>query len=58
MPSLGNTYSEGEVQDFLLRAQKFINEDIEIVCELKLDGTSISLTYKDCKLVQSVTRGD
>ena len=58
MLSLGNTYSKGEVQDFLLRAQKFINEDIEIVCELKFDGTSISLTYKDGKLVQAVTRGD
>ena len=58
MLSLGNTYSKGEVQDFLLRAQKFINEDIEIVCELKFDGTSISLTYKDGSLVQAVTRGD
>ncbi len=58
MLSLGNTYSKGEVQDFLLRAQKFINEDIEIVCELKFDGTSSSLTYKDGKLVQAVTRGD
>ena len=58
MLSLGNTYSKGEVQDFLLRAKKFINEDIEIVCELKFDGTSISLTYKDGKLVQAVTRGD
>ncbi len=58
MLSLGNTYSKGEVQDFLLRAQKFINEDIEIVCELKFDGASISLTYKDGKLVQAVTRGD
>lgn len=58
MLSLGNTYSKSEVQDFLLRAKKFINEDIEIVCELKFDGTSISLTYKDGKLVQAVTRGD
>ncbi len=58
MLSLGNTYSKGEVQDFLLRAQKFINEDIEIVCELKFDGTSISLTYKDGRLVRAVTRGD
>jgi DNA ligase (NAD+) len=58
MLSLGNTYSKSEVQDFLLRAKKFINEDIEIVCELKFDGTSISLTYKYGKLVQAVTRGD
>ncbi|MBO6005421.1 MAG: NAD-dependent DNA ligase LigA, partial [Paludibacteraceae bacterium] len=58
MLSLGNTYSKEEVQDFLLRAKRFINQDIEVVCELKFDGTSISLTYKDGKLVQAVTRGD
>lgn len=59
MLSLGNTYSEGEIADFYQRACKFLNNnEIELVCELKYDGTSISLTYENGKLVQAVTRGD
>lgn len=58
MLSLGNTYSLGEVQDFYNRVQKGLNEEFEIVCELKYDGTSISLTYEDGSLVRAVTRGD
>ena len=58
MLSLGNTYSLGEVQDFYNRVQKGLNEDFEIVCELKYDGTSISLTYENGSLVRAVTRGD
>lgn len=58
MLSLGNTYSEEEVTDFYNRVQKSLNDDFEIVCELKYDGTSISLTYVDGKLTQAVTRGD
>lgn len=58
MLSLGNTYSEGEVQDFYERVRKGLNEGFELVCELKYDGTSISLTYEDGVLVRAVTRGD
>ncbi|MBQ4035447.1 MAG: NAD-dependent DNA ligase LigA [Paludibacteraceae bacterium] len=58
MLSLGNTYSEAEVEDFYNRVQKLLNEPFEIVCELKFDGTSISITYKDGALVHAVTRGD
>ena len=58
MLSLGNTYSENEVTDFYERVKKALNEDFEICCELKYDGTSISLTYEDGKLVRAVTRGD
>ncbi|TWJ16968.1 DNA ligase (NAD+) [Bacteroides zoogleoformans] len=58
MLSLGNTYSEGEVTDFYERVKKLLNEDFEICCELKYDGTSISLTYEDGKLICAVTRGD
>lgn len=58
MLSLGNTYSEGEVQDFYERVRKGLNEDFELVCELKYDGTSISLTYENGVLVRAVTRGD
>ncbi len=58
MLSLGNTYSKGEVADFYERVRKSLNEDFEICCELKFDGTSISLTYVDGKLLRAVTRGD
>ena len=58
MLSLGNTYSESEVTDFFERVRKGLNEDFEICCELKYDGTSISLTYEEGKLVRAVTRGD
>lgn len=58
MLSLGNTYSEAEVTDFYERVKKSLNEDFEICCELKFDGTSISLTYESGKLIRAVTRGD
>jgi len=58
MLSLGNTYSIEEVQDFYNRTMKLLNEPFEVVCELKYDGTSISLLYEKGVLVRAVTRGD
>lgn len=58
MLSLANTYSEAEVTDFYERIRKALNEDFEICCEMKYDGTSISLTYENGKLLRAVTRGD
>lgn len=58
MLSLGNTYSKAEVAEFYERVARALNEEFEVCCELKFDGTSISLTYVDGKLVQAVTRGD
>ena len=58
MLSLANTYSEAEVADFYNRVKKDLNEDFEVCCEMKFDGTSISLTYEEGKLVRAVTRGD
>lgn len=58
MLSLGNTYSEAEVEEFYNRVKGLLNEEFEICCELKYDGTSISLTYEDGKLLRAVTRGD
>ncbi len=58
MLSLGNTYSEDEVKDFYERIARDLNEPFEIVAELKYDGTSISLTYEDGRLIRAVTRGD
>ena len=59
MQSLGNSYSIEEVQDFLRRAKDGLGgEPVQIVGELKYDGTSISLTYEHGRLVRAVTRGD
>lgn len=58
MLSLGNTYSEEEVKEFFDRVKKDLNDNFEIVCELKYDGASISLTYINGRLIQAVTRGD
>ncbi|MEI7525594.1 MAG: NAD-dependent DNA ligase LigA [Mariniphaga sp.] len=58
MLSLSNTYSEEEVQEFDQRVRKLTDEDFEYVCELKFDGSSISLTYENGYLVRAVTRGD
>ena len=58
MLSLANTYSEADVAEWYERVRKGLNEPFEVVCELKYDGTSISLIYRDGALVQAVTRGD
>lgn len=58
MLSLQNTYSEAEVADFYNRVKKGLIEGFEIVCELKYDGTSISLIYERGRLKRAVTRGD
>lgn len=58
MLSLGNTYSEGEITDFYERVRKALNEDFEICCEMKYDGTSISLIYENGQLIRAITRGD
>lgn len=59
MMSLSNSYSIEEVQDFLRRAKEGLNgEDVQIIGEMKFDGTSISITYEHGRLVRAVTRGD
>lgn len=59
MQSLGNSYSIEEVQDFLRRAKDGLGgEPVQIVGEMKYDGTSISCTYEHGRLVRGVTRGD
>jgi DNA ligase (NAD+) len=58
MLSLGNTYNIDELNDFDTRIKKILEQDFDYVTELKLDGTSISLIYKNGILVQGITRGD
>ncbi|MDE5945302.1 MAG: NAD-dependent DNA ligase LigA [Rikenella sp.] len=57
MLSLGNTYSEEEVREFVERIERE-NAATEYCCELKFDGTAISLTYENGRFVRAVTRGD
>lgn len=58
MLSLGNTYSEEELREFDTRIKKNTSGSIEYVCELKFDGASISITYKNGSLFRALTRGD
>src|SRR6186713_2386173 len=59
MLSLGNTYSQEELEDFDGRVAKGLDgETYEYFCELKFDGVSISLIYENGLLVCGVTRGD
>jgi DNA ligase (NAD+) len=54
MLSLSNSYSREEIADWISK----LPADVEIVCELKFDGLSISLWYEDGKLTKALTRGD
>jgi len=58
MLSLGNTYNEKELLEFDNRIRKAISEPIEYVCELKYDGASISITYRNGSILNALTRGD
>ena len=59
MLSLDNTYSQDELRNWERRVHELSGrEDIEYVCELKLDGMSLALRYEDGKLVRGITRGD
>lgn len=58
MLSLQNSYSQGDVADFYNRTERGLGEAFSLVCEMKYDGTSISLIYEDGRLTRGVTRGD
>ena len=58
MYSLDNSYSKEDLQDWETRIKKLVDGDIYYTCELKYDGSSISLTYEAGNLVKAVTRGD
>jgi DNA ligase (NAD+) len=59
MLSLDNTYSEEELRAWERRVHELSGrKEVDYVCELKLDGMSLALTYEDGKLARGVTRGD
>jgi DNA ligase (NAD+) len=59
MLSLDNTYSEEELRAWERRVHELTGRsDVDYVCELKLDGMSLALTYEGGQLARGVTRGD
>jgi DNA ligase (NAD+) len=58
MLSLSNAFSPAEVEAFRRRIQRIVPDADRFVCELKIDGLAISLTYRDGELVTGATRGD
>ena len=58
MYSLDNSYSKSDLLDWETRIKKLVDGPIAYTCELKYDGASISITYKDGMLFQALTRGD
>src|SRR5262249_23034311 len=60
MPSIDNAVSEEEASNWDRRVGELAgsSNNIEYVCELKLDGMSLALTYEDAVLARGVTRGD
>jgi len=58
MYSLANSYSLEELKEWETRISKIIEGEVCYTCELKYDGASINLVYKDAKLLRAETRGD
>lgn len=58
MLSLGNAFSEGELHDFHRRVTQTLGREVTYVCELKIDGLAVSLTYENGVFVRGATRGD
>jgi DNA ligase (NAD+) len=59
MLSLDNTYNEEDLRNWERRVHELSGrKDVDCVCELKLDGMSLALTYEDGRLARGVTRGD
>ncbi|MFC2949509.1 NAD-dependent DNA ligase LigA [Virgibacillus sediminis] len=58
MLSLGNAFNEQDLRDFARRAAEGTDDPVSFVCELKIDGLAVSLTYENGKFVRGATRGD
>ncbi len=60
MLSLENAFSDGEAREFANRIQRFLRlaQDLDLVCEPKMDGLAVNLTYEHGRLVVGATRGD
>jgi DNA ligase (NAD+) len=58
MLSLSNAFNEGDLRDFDRRVRQAVGDEVSYVCELKIDGLAVSLTYEEGLFVLGATRGD
>lgn len=58
MLSLSNAFNEQDLRDFDRRVRERIGSNVAYVCELKIDGLAVALTYENGEFVQGATRGD
>jgi len=58
MLSLDNVFSIEELGDWVTKTQAAVSEDIDWLCELKIDGLALSLRYEQGQLTSAATRGD
>lgn len=58
MLSLSNAFSEQDLRDFDRRVRQLVGDDVSYMCELKIDGLAVSLTYENGRFVRGATRGD
>ncbi|MFA5786580.1 MAG: NAD-dependent DNA ligase LigA [Actinomycetota bacterium] len=58
MLSLDNAFSREELEAWLVRAEKIVGPVSGFVCELKIDGLAVALTYENGRFIRGATRGD
>ena len=58
MQSLDNAFSDEELTAWFTRVERSIGDAAELLCELKVDGLAVNVTYRDGRLVRGATRGD
>jgi DNA ligase (NAD+) len=58
MLSLANAFGVEEIEEFVRRVERIVGTVEDFVCELKIDGLAVSLTYRDGVLVRGATRGN
>jgi DNA ligase (NAD+) len=59
MLSLGNAFNREDLENWLRRTKSLVDDaDFELVCELKIDGLAVNLTYENGVFILGATRGD
>ena len=58
MYSLDDAMDAAELDEWLARVEDFFGSIPPLVCELKIDGSSVAFTYEGGRLVRAATRGD
>jgi DNA ligase (NAD+) len=58
MLSLDNAFNDAELAGWVRRVEREVPDQVEFLCELKIDGLAVALVYQDGRLVRGATRGD